>query len=187
MSPIRLLQRLSDGVNHLAILFCIGCVLAMLGISFSGFLYTVVTGGALSWTYSLARLFLPWIGLISSTIALHAGEHVAMTLLVKCLPRPMVVAAAVATMLVMAGLAVLMMVYGWDFFINARQSYMVSDNIQISYRWTTFAVPLSGAIILLHLSQGFRLLEHFVDDEASIERVLHGVDADGGVAAKERR
>jgi len=41
---------------------CVACVLAMLGISFTGFVYTLVTGGALSWTYSLARLFLPWIG-----------------------------------------------------------------------------------------------------------------------------
>lgn len=185
MPLVRSLQRLSDGVNYLATLFCIGCVLAMLGISFSGFLYTLVTGGALSWTYSLARLFLPWIGLISSTIALHSGEHVAMTLLVKCLPRPLVVVAAVATMVVMAGFAVLMMVYGWDFFIHSRQSYMVSDNIQISYKWTTFAVPLSGAIILLHLSQGFRLLEHFLDDDEIIEKVLH--DSDTGAIAEEGR
>ena len=99
------LQRLSNGVNRLAIVFCVGCVLAMLGISFTGFLYTLFTGGALSWTYSLARLFLPWIGLISSTIALHSGEHVAMTLLVKLLPRPLVVLAAGATLAVIGALA----------------------------------------------------------------------------------
>ncbi|ALM52860.1 TRAP transporter small permease [Halomonas huangheensis] len=185
MPLVRLLQRLSDGVNRLAIVFCIGCVLAMLGISFTGFLYTLFTGGALSWTYSLARLFLPWIGLISSTIALHSGEHVAMTLMVKCLPRPLVVVAAVATLMVIASLSVLMMVYGWDFFIHSRQSYMVSDTIQISYKWTTFAVPLSGAIMLLHLTQGFRLLEHFTDDNAIIDEVLSS--AESGAVVEETR
>ncbi|MGQ7247110.1 TRAP transporter small permease [Halomonas sp. V046] len=171
-SVVSSLKRLSDGVNRLAIGFCVGCVLAMLAISFTGFLYTLVTGDALSWTYSLARLFLPWIGLISSTIALHAGEHVAMTLFVKCLPRPLVVLAASATLAIVAGFALLMVWYGWDFFANARQSYMVSASIQISYKWTTFAVPLSGAIMLLHLVHGFSLLEHFIDDDAMLEKVM---------------
>ncbi|MAR70891.1 MAG: hypothetical protein CME78_01500 [Halomonas sp.] len=152
----------------------------MLGISFTGFLYTLFTGGALSWTYSLARLFLPWIGLISSTIALHSGEHVAMTLLVKLLPRPLVVLAAGATLAVIGALAVLMMFYGWDFFSNARQSYMVSDSIQISYKWTTFAVPLTGAIIALHLVHGFALLEHFIDSDAVIEQAIHSNDNGAG-------
>ncbi|MEQ5767603.1 TRAP transporter small permease [Halomonas sp. H33-56] len=179
------LQRLSNGVNRLAIVFCVGCVLAMLGISFTGFLYTLFTGGALSWTYSLARLFLPWIGLISSTIALHSGEHVAMTLLVKLLPRPLVVLAAGATLAVIGALAVLMMFYGWDFFSNARQSYMVSDSIQISYKWTTFAVPLTGAIIALHLVHGFALLEHFIDSDAVIEQAIHSNDNGTGSNAEQ--
>ncbi|MDN3556977.1 TRAP transporter small permease [Halomonas maura] len=165
-------RRLSDVVNQVAIVFCVACILGMLAISFTGFLYTLFTGDALSWTYSLARLFLPWIGLLSSTIALHSGEHVAMTLLVRLLPESLVKLCAGLTLVVMAGFALLIIWYGWDFFQNATQVYMVSDNIQISRKWTAAAVPLSGVIFLLHLVHGFSLLEHFTDESALIEEVL---------------
>src|SRR5690554_4162606 len=91
MNLLRPLRRLSDMVNQLAILVCIACVLAMLGISFTAFVYKLATGNTLSWTYSLARLFLPWIGFLSMTISLRYGEHVAMTLLVRSLPRVLTV------------------------------------------------------------------------------------------------
>lgn len=174
MSILSAVRRVSDGVNQVAIVLCVGCVLAMLAISFTGFLYTLFTGDALSWTYSLARLFLPWIGLISSTIALHSGEHVAMTLLVRLLPISLVRVAAIATLLIIAFFALLLVWYGWGFFMNATQVYMVSDNIQISNRWTAITVPLTGVIVLLHLVHGFSLLEHFTDENALIDDVLSG-------------
>lgn len=172
MTILRVARRLSDGVNQAAIVLCVACVLAMLAISFIGFLYKLFTGGALSWTYSLARLFLPWIGLVSTTIALRSGEHVAMTLLVRLLPVPLVKAAAVGTLLVMALFALLLIWYGWSFFLNATQVYMVSDNIQISRHWTAITVPLTGAIFLLHLVHGYGLLEHFSGESALIEEAL---------------
>lgn len=172
MPIVNTVRRISDVVNQAAIVLCVLCVLGMLAISFIGFLYTLFTGGALSWTYSLARLFLPWIGLISTTIALHAGEHVAMTLLVRLLPTLLVRVAAGITLLVMAGFALLLIWYGWGFFQNAQQVYMVSDNIQISSRWTAITVPLMGVIMLLHLSHGFGLLEHFIDDHVLIDEVI---------------
>ena len=67
------LRTLSDAVNRLAIAACVACVLAMLAISFAGFFYMALTGQALSWTYSLARLFVPWIGMLSITVAFKAG------------------------------------------------------------------------------------------------------------------
>ena len=174
MHLLQSLRRLSDVVNQVAIVTCVACVLFMLGISFTAFLYKLATGSTLSWTYSLARLFLPWIGFLSMTISLRYGEHVAMTLLVKLLPESLVKVAAVLTLAVMAVFALLMIWYGWGFFLNATQVYMVSDNIQVSRHWTAAAVPLSGAIFLLHLVQGFSLLEHFIDDSALIEGVIGG-------------
>ncbi len=94
MGVLTPLRRVSDLVNQVAIVVCVGCILAMLGISFTAFIYKLMTGSALSWTYSLARLFLPWIGFLSMTISLRYGEHVAMTLLVRSLPRVMVQVAA---------------------------------------------------------------------------------------------
>lgn len=172
MSILGVARRASDVVNRMAVVICIACVLAMLAISFIGFIYTVVTGGALSWTYSLARIFLPWIGLVSITIALYYGEHVAMTLFVKLLPGALVKVAAVACLVVIAIFGLMLIWYGWGFFINARQTYMVSHIIQIPQHFTAIAVPLTGAITLLHLVRGFDLVGHFVTLDEELEEVI---------------
>ncbi len=174
MAFLEAAREASRWVNRVAIVICIACVVAMLAISFTGFLYTVFTGGALSWTYSLARIFLPWIGMISITIALYSGEHVAMTILVKLLPKPLLRVFAIACLVVIAVFALLLVWYGWQFFINARQTYMVSDMIQIPQHYTAVAVPLTGVITLLHLVNGFSLLEHFVKTDEHVIREALG-------------
>lgn len=178
MDRLQPLRRLSDVVNQVAIVTCVACVLIMLGISFTAFLYKLATGSTLSWTYSLARLFLPWIGFLSMTISLRYGEHVAMTLLVRSLPRVLLKVAAGLCLAVIALFALMLVWYGWIFFQGASQVYMVSDQIQISAKFTAIVVPISGVIILLHLVQGFDLLEHFIDDEAVIEGLIDAADGE---------
>lgn len=178
MSFLAPLRRLSDGVNQVAIVLCVACILAMLGISFTGFVYKLMTGSALSWTYSLARIFLPWIGFLSMTISLRYGEHVAMTLLVRSLPRPLIKVAAATCLAVIALFALLLVWYGWGYFLNATQMYMISDNIQLSNRFTAVVVPISGGIILLHLVHGFALLEHFIDEQEFIDEMIKTIDVE---------
>ncbi|WP_027961421.1 TRAP transporter small permease [Halomonas halodenitrificans] len=166
------LRRLSDWVNQASIVTCVACVLVMLGISFTAFIYKLVTGSSLSWTYSLARLFLPWIGFLSMTISLRYGEHVAMTLLVRSLPRWLLTLAAALSLTVVGVFGALLLWYGWDYFLGANQVYMVSDQLQVHAKFTAIVVPVSGAIILLHLVQGFDLLEHFIDDDSTINELI---------------
>jgi len=176
MQLLKPLRRLSDAVNQVAIVACVACVLIMLGISFTAFLYKLATGSTLSWTYSLARLFLPWIGFLSMTISLRYGEHVAMTLLVRSLPRALITVAAGLCLGVIALFALMLVWYGWGYFQGASQVYMVSDQIQIPGKFTAIVIPISGVIILLHLVQGFDLLEHFIDDERLIEGLIDAND-----------
>lgn len=178
MTFLQPLRRLSDMVNQLAIVTCVACVLAMLGISFSAFIYKLATGASLSWTYSLARLFLPWIGFLSMTISLRYGEHVAMTLLARSLPRWVTVLTAALSLLALGLFGVLLLWYGWDYFQGTRQVYLVSDAISVHGKFTAIVVPLSGAIILLHLVQGFDLLEHFIDDETAIDELIEMADVE---------
>lgn len=178
MSFLQPLRRLSDIVNQVAIIACVACVLTMLGISFTAFVYKLATGSTLSWTYSLARLFLPWIGFLSMTISLRYGEHVAMTLLVRSLPRVLTVIAATLCMMTIGLFGALLLWYGWDYFQGTRQVYMVSDQIRVHGKFTAIVVPISGAIILLHLVQGFDLLEHFIDDENVIDELIDNADGE---------
>lgn len=149
----------SKAVNRLVLFACVACVLAMLTISFIGFLYMVTTGEALSWTYSLARLFVPWVGMLSITVAFHAGEHVAMNMMQLLLPKPLATVLQYATFASVAVLAGLLCWFGWAFFVSTSQYFMVSDQIQIHGRWIAACVPVSGAILVVHLANGFNLLE----------------------------
>lgn len=172
MGVLKPLRRLSDSINQVAIVVCVGCILAMLGISFTAFLYKLATGSTLSWTYSLARLFLPWIGFLSMTISLRYGEHVAMTLLIRSLPKILVQIGAGLCLAVIGLFALMLVWYGWSYFTNATQVYMVSDQIRIPSKVTAIVVPISGVIMLLHLVHGFSLLEHFLDESEMIDELI---------------
>jgi TRAP-type C4-dicarboxylate transport system permease small subunit len=153
------LRRLSDAINHAAIAFCVACVIAMLAISFIGFFYMLGTGEALSWTYSLARLFMPWIGMLSITIAFKGGEHVTMNLLLGLVPASLTRAMQWASIGLIGLFALLLLWFGWEFFAGSNQYYMVSDQIRIHGRWVAACMPVAGAILLVHLADGLRLIE----------------------------
>jgi TRAP-type C4-dicarboxylate transport system permease small subunit len=152
------MRPLSTVMNRLAQYVCVACVLAMLSISFSGFFYMMITGEALSWTYSLARLFIPWIGMLSMTVAFHAGEHIAMNAIERFLPDAL---SRIAHHMVLASIAVfalMLLWYGWQFFVSTTQYYMVSDQLQVHGRWVAACVPVSGLILLIHLANGSGLV-----------------------------
>ena len=159
MGVIQFLAALSNKLNHAVTVFCVACLAIMLGISFLGSFYMVATGDALSWTYSLARLFVPWIGLLSITVAFKSGEHVAMSVLVSRLPHDVAVFIGYFNVVVIGLFAAMLVWFGWEFFVNSTQHYMVSDQLQIHHRWVAAAVPVTGLILLLHVFSGLALLE----------------------------
>lgn len=136
----------------------------MLSISFVGFFYMLLTGDALSWTYSLARLFIPWIGMLSITVAFYGGEHVAMNILQRLIPGPLVIPLQMASLVSVAVFGGLLLWLGWQFFVSTTQYYMVSDQLQIHGRWVAACVPVSGAILLIHLINGAQLLKPREDE-----------------------
>lgn len=159
MRVVMPLRRFSDALNRLALAVCVGCVLAMLTISFVGFFYMAFTGAALSWTYSLARLFIPWIGMLSITVAFKSGEHVAMSLLPQGLPTALAAVLRHASLSLIAVFALMLIWFGWDFVSTTTQFYMVSDQIQIHGRWVAACVPVTGLVLLVHTVNGRALLE----------------------------
>lgn len=149
----------SRALNRAVIVICVVCLLVMLAISFIGSFYMVATGDSLSWTYSLARLFVPWIGLLSITVAFKHAEHVAMNILVARLPTRIATVIGYVNVVLVAAFAILMVWYGWEFFLNSTQYYMVSDQLQVHHRWVAAAVPVTGLILLIHSGDGTALLE----------------------------
>ena len=118
-----------------------------------------MTGSALSWTYSLARLFVPWIGMLSITVAFKYGEHIAMSVLLEVLPPRVVTVISYVNVAMIGVFALLLVWFGWQFFISSTHYNMVSDQIQIHQRFVAACVPLAGLVLLVHLGQGLRLLD----------------------------
>jgi len=170
------LHRLSDVVNRLTILLCALCVLAMLTITFVGSIWQAVTGEALSWTYSLARQFVPWIGFLSITVAFKKSEHVAVNLLGPRLPPAAARLLERAVVLLLWVFALLMIYEGARFFLETRQMVMVSDKIQFSQRWTVASVPVMGVIMLIHATTGAALLEPVRSTSALVDEILAEFD-----------
>jgi TRAP-type C4-dicarboxylate transport system permease small subunit len=176
MPLLRPWRAASDQLNRVVTGVCIVCFLAMLAISFAGFFYQLVTGSALSWTYSLARLFVPWIGMLSITVAFKHGEHIAMAVLLQTLPPRAVTIISYANVAIIGIFALLLVWFGWQFFINTTHYNMVSDQIQVHQRFVAACVPLTGLVLLVHLGQGLRLLE-LSSAEAEAEALLRENEA----------
>ena len=176
MSLLSRWRAASDRLDRVVIGVCIACFLIMLTISFVGFFYQLVTGAALSWTYSLARLFVPWIGMLSITVAFKHGEHIAMAVLLQTLPTRVVTIISYANVVLIGVFALLLVWFGWQYFINATHYNMVSDQIQVHQRFVAACIPLTGLVLLVHLGQGLDLLE-LSSPEAEAEALLRESEA----------
>lgn len=165
------LLRISHRTNQLVTLLCVACFAAMLSITFYGTSYQLLTGNALSWTYSLARQFVPWLGLLSITVAFKHADHIAVNMLVARLPGGMRVLLERTVVASVFLFAVLMIWQGARFWYESTQLVMISDQIQISQRWVAASVPVMGVVMLVHALTGRRLFEEPADEKTSPDDV----------------
>ncbi|MDX6751964.1 TRAP transporter small permease subunit [Geminicoccaceae bacterium 1502E] len=153
------LASFSDAVDRAVTAICVVSILVMLGISFVGFFYMIITGAALSWTYSLARLFIPWLGLLSITVAFKRGEHIAMSSLLEILPTRLAGLFRVCNRGILLLFALMMVWFGMKYTISSTDYFMVSDQIQIHARFVTVVAPISGLILVIHVLGGGNLFD----------------------------
>lgn len=154
------LKRISDIVNKIVIVFGVLFVVIMVVISATGILYQLVSGNALTWAYSLTRLFLPWLALLSVTVAFKSGEHVAISVAMRYLSPKLVRATQILNLALVGLFGVALVWYGLGFFENSTQLFMVSETLQISHKWTAISVPVCGLIMCVHLLSGLSLVQH---------------------------
>lgn len=154
------LQRISDIVNMVVIVLGVLFVVTMLTLSTIGITYQLIFSSALTWSYSLTRLFLPWLAMLSVTVAFKSGEHVAISMAVKYLSPKMVRVTQLLNLTFVGLFAVALIWYGLVFFENSNQLFMVSDTLQISHKWTALSIPVCGLIMCVHLLSGVSLVQH---------------------------
>lgn len=172
------LRGISDQLDKVVIAVSVALVAIMLLISTLGILFRVsfalfeffglsfefFRGSALDWAYShtrpsMTRLFLPWLAMLSLTVAFKRGEHIAIAIAVRKLPPKPLRWVRYANLFVVGLFGIALIWYGYLFFDNATQLFMVSDTLQVSHRWTDLAVPVCGLIICVHLLSGVSLVE----------------------------
>lgn len=172
-----ILRQASDWVNASAIAACAALLAAMLMISAIGITLDLVkmayaafgwgdplVDGVGGWLYansraSVVRVFLPWLGMLSITVAFKYCEHVAIDLFSSSLPPALLAAVKTVNFVAIAAFGGLLAWYGLELFTVSNRSTIVSSSLIISQRWMVAAVPVAGIVICLHLADGFRLLD----------------------------
>ena len=154
------LRKISDVVNVLVTILAVVLFAAMLSLSLIAIFYQFILDEPLTWTYSLTRLFLPWIAMLSITVALKHNEHIGVAMTIQHLPKPALRVVQLVSLCIVGFFGVTLTWYGIGFFENSTQFYMVSDNLQVSHKWTAASVPLAGVVFCVHLLSGLALVEH---------------------------
>ena len=154
------LKRISDTVNMVVIFLGVLLVVTMLVLSTVGITYQLIFSSALTWSYSFTRLFLPWLAMLSVTVAFKSSEHVAISMAIKYLSPKMLRVTQLLNLIFVGLFADALIWYGLIFFENSTQLFMVSETLQISHKWTALSIPVCGLIMCVHLLSGVSLVQH---------------------------
>lgn len=107
------------------------------------------------WSVDFAQLLFVWISMIGADIALKYKAHMGVDLLVRKLPAGLQHGITLLTYLLMTGFIGFVIYWGMTLCIeNALRQY---QTLQISYSYSTAAVPIVGVLMLL------TALEHIID------------------------
>jgi TRAP-type C4-dicarboxylate transport system permease small subunit len=150
-------RQLSSWTDKAILVLSILLLIAMLSLSLAAIFSQVIFNAPIAWGYSLTRLFLPWIALLSITVTLKAGEHIGIGFFLKMLPQRFFSLANRLNIVVIMVFGLALMWYGSGFFINSTQTFMVSDTLRVSHKWTAASVPLTGVVIVIHVLGGIPL------------------------------
>ncbi len=149
-----MLQTISDRLNGAVVLASVLVIATMLSISTFGMFSQFVLKQPLTWNFPLVKLFIPWLAMLSITVAFKHGEHIALEMLLGYLPGAGVRALGIFNQLLVLVFAIALLGYGWTFFVGATQLMMLSSTLQVSRQWVAAAVPLAGLILSVHAIAG---------------------------------
>ncbi len=111
-----------------------------------------VFNASLFWSAELARYILVWLTFLGASTAYRRGAHPGIDSLVGRMPESFRALAALAAHVIAMVFAVIMIVYGIGFAWFVRMQ--ISPALSLP-KWVVFAaVPVGGALLLLHAAAG---------------------------------
>ena len=148
------LQAISWRLNQVVTIVTVLVIVTMLTISTYGMFSQFVLARPLTWNFPLVKLFIPWLAMLSITVAFRQGEHIAMEMLLNFLPPRALAVVRLCHDVIVTAFALGLIWYGWFFFRGATQLMMLSANLQVSRTWVALSVPVAGLILLVHALAG---------------------------------
>ena len=105
----------------------------------------------LAWSEDVAMLLFQWVVFLGAALGVKRMRHFGIELVVRKLPERMRHWVELATPIVMAIVALVMIVQGWTILtFNRNRTYPTMD---LTYTWAFLPIPLAGVLILIYLVQ----------------------------------
>jgi len=155
-----LLKTVSDKVNTVVKYTAFIQLAIMTFIIVLQVFFRYILGSSLSWSEEAARYLFIWIIMLGVSVGVKENFHVAVTIIIKRLPRAPRIVSNIIFSLLLGVMALVMIIYGYD--LTNQVAIQLSPAIRISMYWIYLSVPVSGVLIIVHL------LEHLEKDIKSL-------------------
>ena len=149
---MKILGKLSDGLEKLAIVLAAGLLIAVFCLVFGGVILRMI-GSNFSLSEELSRWGLISICFIGASAALKQKQHVAVNMLMQALPLRIAKIGVTISYLAVIILLVFSTYYSLTAALAAEG--MVGDIIPVSMMYVKFTLPLGMFMMLVHLLHGF--------------------------------
>lgn len=159
----RLEERFSGGVRALTAALLLGIVLVVSWQVVSRYLPGLSIP---RWTEEVSLILMVWLALLGSGLAVRAGEHLAIDIVLRQLPPGLQRGVARVVWLVVAGFGLYLAQYGLD--LSMRTMGQTFSATKLPIGWMYLAIPLGGVLIAFYaLRNAWAMPEPGVAIEAS--------------------
>lgn len=142
------LENVSKWISRGTAVLAALCLLIMVFSLLDGVFFRYVLNASLTWSDEVAVLAFSWSIFLFSSVMVQEQGHVRITLLLSALPRPLEVSLEKISCILVLLFGALMVWAGWQFVgFTATQ---VSPALRYPLWLQTAAIPVSGALIVLH-------------------------------------
>jgi len=144
-----ILKTVSDKVNTVVKYIAFVQLVLMTFIIVLQVFFRYILGSSLSWSEEAARYLFIWIIMLGVSVGVKESFHVAVTIIIKRLPRAPRIVSNIIFSLLLGVMALVMIKYGYS--LTNQVAIQLSPAIRISMYWIYLSVPVSGVLIIIHL------------------------------------
>lgn len=109
-----------------------------------------------SWSEEMVLTLMSYMAVLSAALAIRRKAHIRMTSFDKYLPEKVIQFLDLVADLAVCALAVVMLIYGWQYVASVKGFYPSIPTLSIRYKF--YPIPLAGVVMIIFE------LEQIIDD-----------------------